>query len=68
MYNSLFYVALLSLGACFGTVMGFILGAHYKDKLVIGYQLELRNAEAQIANLEWMLRNLQPNLRPKQAK
>ena len=58
MYNYLFAVALLSVGACFGTVMGFILGEHYKGKLITGYQLELRNAEAQIANLEWMLRNL----------
>jgi len=50
-------MALLSLGASFGTVMGFVLGEHYKSKLITGYQLELRNAEAQIANLEWMLRN-----------
>lgn len=57
MYNYLFAVALLSLGACFGTVMGFILGEHYKGKLITGYQLELRNGQAQIANLEWMLRN-----------
>jgi hypothetical protein len=58
MYNYIFALALLSLGACFGTVMGFILVEHYRDNLVVGYQLELRNAEAQIANLEWMLRNL----------
>ena len=57
MYNYLFAMALLSLGASFGTVMGFVLGEHYKSKLITGYQLELRNAEAQIANLEWMLRN-----------
>jgi membrane protein DedA with SNARE-associated domain len=57
MYNYLFAIALLSLGASFGTVMGFVLGEHYKSKLITGYQLELRNAEAQIANLEWMLRN-----------
>jgi hypothetical protein len=58
MYNYLFAIALLSLGACFGTVMGFVLSENYKGKLITGYQLELRNAEAQIANLEWMLRNL----------
>lgn len=57
MYNYLFAVALLSVGASFGTVLGFILGEHYKGKLITGYQLELRNGQAQIANLEWMLRN-----------
>jgi membrane protein DedA with SNARE-associated domain len=58
MYNYLFYVSLLSLGACFGTLLGFWLGAHYNGKLVTAYQAELKKAEEQVSNLEWMIGNL----------